>query len=642
VAHIAASILPRYAILCPSFLETAFEFLSALSNWTPSDAPDGESKDAATAVKVAESAYGGLVELLAGLAAGVRDGSLTPEKVSSVSEKVAVFLIEKQGDAMLPQPRSAYPPDEENEGSSFLPSFSPSDPYGFLRRAAGAFRNGQSTAATSARLVAGALASGFILDPCTFLKAALGAFQGSELDCDAAVHFFESILTTDFPEEPADSELAENGEPEEGEVGVNEPESLANGDEGSAESKSSWIAAVLHPRPEAEQWLIQAVRQSKAAAGDQWPLLERVVEALKSADASSLGGITEEEAQAGVPEFYSRVAAGKGERAVELDIAPPQPETGAIVEFPLGESAAKGPDTMKAELGPQAKLAKDTLGAGAVPPGGETGADAGDKSARERTPEHGRRPRRERSSSRESQDGWANRRGRNRSQWDEKSERPPKRRRFSSSDSEGNRHRERSRSPGRRTEGDPSVRRMGVGNVAQASWFVEGDPKAYDVFPASRHLWVGSLVKGITDEVLRQQFEQYGRVEKATAIWNKHHGFIDFFKVQDAVRAREALQGEQVWGHQRLALRFSDGGRKKSPDKGGGGSLAIWVGGINSQSAKEDLLHDLKAGGVVDARSVTVLLTASALLLEYDAPEDATAAVVHIRMRRAAAAGKGV
>lgn len=598
VAHIAASLLPRYAVLWPPLLQPTFEALCELYHSTNTNATDDGGSRAVTA-RNAQSVLGGLVELLAGVTAGVRLGSLELDEAGDVSDRLASFIIEELGAEMLPRPRAEYSREEALHGGSTAPFFGPSDPYGYLWRAAAV-----SSAAMSERLLAAAAVSGFIVSPCAFLKAAFLGLAGSEQEQRASAHFLECILTTEFAEEPKHEEGAENGEPEEGEVGVNEPE--ANGVE---PLDMSWVAAVLHPRPEVERWVVRAVRQSKAGAGAQWALLEKLVQALKSADASSLGVITEDEAQAGAPEFYS-VEAAKGadeEKVVEGASAKVKVET-QEADKTIGASEPKA--AMAADHEPR------------IGPANGDGGLGGEKRAGEVPPLE----RRARSPSQDSQDSWANGRRGGRS---EKGERAPKRRRYSSSDSEGGR--QQVRSPPRKGEA--------LRGVGQPSWYAEGDPKAFDVFPASRHLWVGSLVKGVNDDMLRQQFERYGPVEKATAIWSRQHGFIDFVKMHDAVRAREAMQGEPVWGHQRLAIRFSDGGRKKSPERGGAGSLAIWVGGIDSQRAKEDLLRDLKAGGVADARCVTVLLTASALLLEYEAPEDAAAAVVHIRAQRAQGLG---
>eukprot|EP00899_Mesostigma_viride_P026941 jgi/Mesvir1/7431/Mv19212-RA.1 len=188
--------------------------------------------------------------------------------------------------------------------------------------------------------------------------------------------------------------------------------------------------------------------------------------------------------------------------------------------------------------------------------------------------------------------------------------------------------------------GMPLGGRMG-GGPGGCPHFGEGETDAADVFPASRHLWIGSLMPRVSEEFLRREFGHFGPIDGVTIFRAREYGFVDFVNVRDAVRARAAMQNFMCCGRP-MQIKFGEGGggRKGAAGPGGqpGGSAPgcqhIWVGGITSQNGKDDLLAGIKGAGIPAPRNVTVLVGASALLLEFERPEDATACLQHIRARR--------
>ncbi|OAE24395.1 hypothetical protein AXG93_4343s1650 [Marchantia polymorpha subsp. ruderalis] len=167
------------------------------------------------------------------------------------------------------------------------------------------------------------------------------------------------------------------------------------------------------------------------------------------------------------------------------------------------------------------------------------------------------------------------------------------------------------------------------------------DQTAMDVFAASQYLFVGSIGQTTSELQLKFHFEKFGPLESVSLSRNKDHAFIHFCHVRDAVKAREATHGATPWG-KALQVKFTDA--KGSRGNGGSGvtpgsSCHIWVGGITSQNAKEELLKGVSSAGLKVPRSVFALVSASALLLEFEASEDADAVMLHVRQQRKEAAG---
>lgn len=54
-------------------------------------------------------------------------------------------------------------------------------------------------------------------------------------------------------------------------------------------------------------------------------------------------------------------------------------------------------------------------------------------------------------------------------------------------------------------------------------------------------LYVRNLKADITEEQLKEKFEEYGKLEKVKKV--RDYGFIHFYEREDAVRALEELNG---------------------------------------------------------------------------------------------------
>lgn len=81
----------------------------------------------------------------------------------------------------------------------------------------------------------------------------------------------------------------------------------------------------------------------------------------------------------------------------------------------------------------------------------------------------------------------------------------------------------------------------------------------------TRALWIGSIPSTTTPAAILSVFSPYGPIESARVLTHKNCGFINFERLDDAVRARKALNGRDVLGSDVGAIRI---GFAKVPVKG--------------------------------------------------------------------------
>ncbi|KAH0584300.1 hypothetical protein H2248_009845 [Termitomyces sp. 'cryptogamus'] len=82
----------------------------------------------------------------------------------------------------------------------------------------------------------------------------------------------------------------------------------------------------------------------------------------------------------------------------------------------------------------------------------------------------------------------------------------------------------------------------------------------------TRALWIGSIPSATTPATILSVFSPYGPIESARVLTHKNCGFINFERLDDAVRARKALNGRDVLGSDVGAIRI---GFAKVPVKNG-------------------------------------------------------------------------
>lgn len=64
----------------------------------------------------------------------------------------------------------------------------------------------------------------------------------------------------------------------------------------------------------------------------------------------------------------------------------------------------------------------------------------------------------------------------------------------------------------------------------------------------SSKLYVGNLTYSVTDEQLSELFSTHGTVKEANVIGNKGFGFVEMSSVEEAEKAKEALDGTEFEG----------------------------------------------------------------------------------------------
>ncbi|CAG8593639.1 12323_t:CDS:2 [Acaulospora morrowiae] len=105
---------------------------------------------------------------------------------------------------------------------------------------------------------------------------------------------------------------------------------------------------------------------------------------------------------------------------------------------------------------------------------------------------------------------------------------------------------------------DDIMNRMGgrVGNCIVRVGYGKADAlNSHDLSPSlqtqlqpTRALWVGNIPTSTTPQALQTIFAPYGPIESARILPHKNCGFINFERLDDAVKAKKALHGKEVLG----------------------------------------------------------------------------------------------
>ncbi|KAG7574751.1 RNA recognition motif domain [Arabidopsis suecica] len=127
----------------------------------------------------------------------------------------------------------------------------------------------------------------------------------------------------------------------------------------------------------------------------------------------------------------------------------------------------------------------------------------------------------------------------------------------------------------------------------------------------SNNLWVGSLTPETTESDLTELFGRYGDIDRITVYSSRGFAFIYYRHVEEAVAAKEALQGANLNGSQ-IKIEYA---RPAKPCK------SLWVGGIGPSVSKDDLEEEFsKFGKIEDFRFLRERKTA---FIDYYEMDDA-------------------
>ncbi|XP_021752642.1 flowering time control protein FPA-like [Chenopodium quinoa] len=143
-------------------------------------------------------------------------------------------------------------------------------------------------------------------------------------------------------------------------------------------------------------------------------------------------------------------------------------------------------------------------------------------------------------------------------------------------------------------------------------------PYASEIDATSSHLWVGNLPPEVTESELTELFEKYGLLDGITCYASRSYAFVYYKRVEDAVSAKDALQGFLINGNS-IKIEFA---KPAKPSK------HVWVGGFGPSVTKEKLEEELsKFGKIEDLKFIRDRNTA---LVDFVRLEDASAAVKNV------------
>ncbi|KDQ59430.1 hypothetical protein JAAARDRAFT_620822 [Jaapia argillacea MUCL 33604] len=123
----------------------------------------------------------------------------------------------------------------------------------------------------------------------------------------------------------------------------------------------------------------------------------------------------------------------------------------------------------------------------------------------------------------------------------------------------------------------------------------------------TRALWIGSIPSTTTPATILSVFSPFGPIESARVLTHKNCGFINFERLDDAVRARKALNGRDVLGSDVGAIRigFAKVPVKNGQDGAGGqeeaASLNVQGVGDMSVGATIHALRGVKGAATIPA-----------------------------------------
>ncbi|RKP39645.1 armadillo-type protein, partial [Dimargaris cristalligena] len=88
-----------------------------------------------------------------------------------------------------------------------------------------------------------------------------------------------------------------------------------------------------------------------------------------------------------------------------------------------------------------------------------------------------------------------------------------------------------------------------IGNCIVRVGFGKGDNYASvdaQAMQPTRAIWVGNISSSTTPAALQSVFSAFGPIESARVLTHKNCGFVNFEKLEDAVRAKKAMNGKEI------------------------------------------------------------------------------------------------
>ena len=105
----------------------------------------------------------------------------------------------------------------------------------------------------------------------------------------------------------------------------------------------------------------------------------------------------------------------------------------------------------------------------------------------------------------------------------------------------------------------------------------------------TRALWIGSIPVTMTPGGLVAIFGDFGPIESIRILSNKLCAFVNYERIEDAVRARDALGGKEIFGSEIGGIRIGYG---KAPENGYHSGASASAGGVGVGGFGNEQLYD--------------------------------------------------
>ncbi|KAI9277775.1 armadillo-type protein [Sporodiniella umbellata] len=142
----------------------------------------------------------------------------------------------------------------------------------------------------------------------------------------------------------------------------------------------------------------------------------------------------------------------------------------------------------------------------------------------------------------------------------------------------------------------------------------------------SRSLWVGNVDNTVTIEMLTQVFSMFGPIESVRLLLEKECAFINFFNIEDAIRAKEDVlthMGGRI-GNSVVRIGYGKADAVVTETNVSQPTRALWLGNIPVNTTPS-LLQSI-FGGFGAIESIRILSHKSCSFINFESADDAVAA----------------
>ncbi|KAF7727818.1 hypothetical protein EC973_007049 [Apophysomyces ossiformis] len=143
---------------------------------------------------------------------------------------------------------------------------------------------------------------------------------------------------------------------------------------------------------------------------------------------------------------------------------------------------------------------------------------------------------------------------------------------------------------------------------------------------ATRSLWIGNIDASVTVEIMTQMFSAFGPIESVRLLLEKECAFVNFFHVEDAVRAKEEVLGRLGGKVGNCIVRIGYGKADAAVPEANASqpTRALWLGNIPSSASLSVLQRIFSSFGTIE--SVRILSHKNCAFINFEYVESASAA----------------